>query len=181
MTGMSMVPSARRPSRAPAYVTIAGLAVALGLVVYALRDTPAPVVVIDAPGTSAQPRAVNVILRDYLFEPTPLVLVRGETVRIAVINGGLETHELVLGDARVQQAWESAHAAATPPAPLATAPPASVPADVGGARISLGSGQQGTLDYTVPVSGVVQVICHVPGHVEQGMVGQVELREGEAE
>lgn len=176
-----MVHPARRPSRAPVYVTIGGLAIALGLVVYALRDSPPPVVVIDAPGTSAQPRAVNVILRDYLFQPMPLVLIRGETVRIAVINGGLVSHELVLGDAEVQRAWEAADAAATPPAPLATSPPASVPADVGGARISLASGEQGILEYTVPVTGVLQLICHLPGHVEQGMVGQVELREAAAE
>ena len=66
-------------------------------------------------------------MRDYSFEPTPVVLVPGETVRFTVFNAGLEVHDFVIGDAEVQQAWSIADAAATPPNLFATAPPASVP------------------------------------------------------
>ena len=40
-----------------------------------------------------------------------LDLVPGETVLLHVINGGLEVHEAVIGDAAVQDAWEVAEAA----------------------------------------------------------------------
>ena len=51
--------------------------------------------------------------------PTTLDLVPGETVLLHVINGGLEVHEAVIGDAAVQDAWEAAEAATVgaPPGP----------------------------------------------------------------
>jgi uncharacterized cupredoxin-like copper-binding protein len=126
------------------------------------------------PGTADAPRDVAVIMRDYLFDPTPLRLVRGETVRFVLFNGGLEPHEFVLGDGSVQRAWASAHAAAAPPGPFATAPPASVPPGIDGVRVLLGSGAQTTLVWDVPDGGDLALMCHLPGHVEQGMVGRVE-------
>ena len=132
---------------------------------------------VEQPGTDEAPRPVNVILRDYRFAPTPLVLVRGETVRFELINGGLVPHEFVLGDASVQRAWAGAHAAATPPVPFATAPPASVPPDIAGTRVLLGSGAAASLDFRVPVDGVLELVCHLPGHVAEGMVGTVVLQE----
>jgi uncharacterized cupredoxin-like copper-binding protein len=92
-----------------------------------------------------------------------------------VVNGGLVEHELVLGDADVQSAWASANSAATPPAPFATAPPASVDPGVGGLRLLIPSGGSTVANYTVPANGEVQLICHLPGHAERGMVGQVVL------
>ena len=91
-------------------------------------------------------------MRDYLFEPAPLALYPGETIRLTVFNAGLEPHELVLGDAAAQAAWGAADAAATPPAPFTTSPPASAPAGTGGLRLLVGSGQQATADWTVPAA-----------------------------
>lgn len=158
------------------YVTVIGFAVAITLILLALRGSPAPSVAIAQPGTPSAPRDVNVILRDYRFQPTPLTLVAGETVRFTIINGGLEPHEFVLGDGSVQEAWARADAAATPPIPFATSPPASVPPDTAGLRILLGSGQQTTAVYAVPEMDGLQLVCHLPGHVAQGMIGQVEVR-----
>lgn len=154
---------------------VVGLGLALGLVLLgaALAAAPAPAPRIQEPGTGADPRPVNVILRDYRFDPTPLYLVRGETVRLNVINGGMVEHELALGDEAFQRAWAAANAAATPPAAFATAPPASVGPGVGGLRVVLGSGGQTVVDYVVPESGGLQLICHLPGHEERGMVGQI--------
>ena len=45
-------------------------------------------------------------MRDYRFDPTPVVLVPGETVRFTIFNAGLEVHDFVIGDAEVQQAWQ---------------------------------------------------------------------------
>ena len=92
-------------------------------------------------------------MRDYLFEPNPIVLHRGETVRFNVINAGLLAHEFVLGDAAVQAAWATAEAAATPPGFTATPPPVSLPPDVGGLRIFLDSGASASAVYEVPRTG----------------------------
>ena len=86
-------------------------------------------------------------------------------------------HDFVIGDADVQKAWHEADAAATPPNLLATAPPASVPPGTGGLRVFLTSGQQATVDYSVPTDEDLALLCHIPGHIEKGMVGRVELRQ----
>lgn len=164
-------------SRAPVVVLVLGLALALGLVLFAaLGRGPAPVVAVDHPGTPAAPREVTVIMRDYLFNPTPLVLVPGETVRFRIMNGGLQPHAFVLGDTAVQEAWARAEALATPAIPFATPPPASVAPDVGGLRVLLDSGEQAAADYAVPARGELRLVCPIVGHVEQGMIGRIELQ-----
>ncbi len=179
--GVSSVPPGARPaprvSRAPVAVLIVFFAVAVSLVLIGAQRSgdPAPSIRIDRPGTSDAPRAVTVIMRDYVFGPTPLLLVPGETVRLTIFDAGLVAHELALGDASVQEAWSAADQAATPPAPLSTSPPASVPPGVGGLRVLLHSGQQLTVDYTVPRGQTLQLLCHLPGHIERGMIGRVEL------
>lgn len=143
----------------------------------ATRSTAPPDVEIASAGTADEPRDVTVIMRDYSFEPTPVVLVPGETVRFTIFNAGLEVHDFVIGDADVQQAWSIADAAATPPNLLATAPPASVPPGTGGLRVLLRSGAQATVEYAVPAAERLSLLCHIPGHIENGMVGRVDLRE----
>ena len=83
------------------------------------------------PGASGSPREVNLIAKDYSFLPDVLDLAPGETVLLHVINGGLEVHEAVIGDAAVQDAWEVAEAATvgSPPGPT---PVVSVPPGVSG-------------------------------------------------
>ena len=169
-------PTRRTISRGPVIVLIVGAALIVGLVLLGAVLAGAPVAPPTAlqPGTSNAPRDVNVIMRDYHFDPTPLYLFPGETVRLHVFNGGIIEHELVLGDETSQQAWAAADALATPPGPFATAPPASVAPGVGGLRILLGSGTTAEALYSVPVSAP-QMVCHLPGHVEHGMVGEVVL------
>jgi len=169
-------------SRAPVVVVVGGLLLALALVLLGARlaGTQPPPPELPWAGTSASPRPVNVILRDYSFDPTPLHLQPGETIELNLINGGLVEHELVLGDEQVQQAWALAHQLATPPAPFATSPPAEVPAGTGGLRVLLGTGQSATVSYSVPEDVVLLLMCHLPGHVERGMVGRIELVEAQA-
>ena len=174
----SQLNTERHISRGPVVVLVAGAALIVSLVLLgaALAGAPAPT---PAPsmvaGTDAQPRDVNIIMRDYHFAPTPLYLFPGETVRLTVFNAGMIDHELVLGDAAVQQAWDAADAAATPPAAFATSPPASVDPQVGGLHIALPSGASTTVIYHVPTDGQLELICHLPGHEAAGMVGQVVL------
>ena len=136
-----------------------------------------PEVEITQAGTADQPRDVTVIMRDYRFDPTPIVLVPGETVRFTIFNAGLVVHDFVIGNEAVQRAWHIADAEATPPGLLATPPPASVPPETGGLRVLLDSGEQTTVDYSVPSDEQLALLCHIPGHIEKGMVGAVDLRD----
>jgi uncharacterized cupredoxin-like copper-binding protein len=169
----------QRPiSRAPVIIVVVFGVIATALVFIGMQrpGEPPPDVDITTAGTADDPRPVTVIMRDYRFDPTPVVLVPGETVRFTIFNAGLEVHDFVIGDADVQQAWSIADAAATPPNLFATAPPASVPPGTGGLRVFLRSGEQASVDYDVPSDELLSLLCHIPGHIEKGMVGAVDLR-----
>jgi len=129
-----------------------------------------------SPGSSGTPRDVNLIARDYSFQPPTLDLVPGETVLLHVINGGLITHEAIIGDARVQDAWEAAEAPFANPPPGPT-PVVSVPPDVAGIRLVVRSGERVDLEWTVPADAAPTpwiVGCHIAGHWDQGM--QIPVR-----
>jgi uncharacterized cupredoxin-like copper-binding protein len=169
--------STARPARRSATLLARATGVAATVLV-ALGCAASPTPAWTAPpgaGTADAPRDINVIMRDYLFEPNPIVLHPGETVRFNVINGGLLPHEFVLGDADVQAAWASAEAAATPPGFTATPPPVSLPPEQAGLRIFLDSGQSASVVYQVPVGETLELACQIPGHVAAGMVGTIEL------
>ncbi len=126
-------------------------------------------------GTPEAPREVNVIAKDYSFQPSTLDLIPGETVLLHVINGGLEVHEAVIGDGAVQAAWEDAEAA-TVGAPPGPTPAVSVPPDVSGLRVVVRSGELVDLRWTVPDDVLDRqdasawiVGCHIPGHLAKGM------------
>lgn len=149
---------------------------ALAAVVGACEAGPPPATPPVVPGSSVQPREVNIIARDYAFLPDVVDLAPGETVLLHVINGGLETHEAIIGDARVQDAWEVAEAATVGAQPGPT-PVVSVPPDVSGVRIVVRSGERVDLVWTVPLDAADTpwvVGCHIPGHWEKGM--QVPVR-----
>ena len=171
--------SHRPISRLPVLVLVVGLSIALGLVILGadLAARPVESPPIGTPGVAASPRVVTVIMRDYRFDPTPLYLYQNETIELNLVNAGMVEHELVLGDAAVQAAWASADAAATPPAPFTTAPPASAPVDTGGLRVLLKSGESASVDFTVPEGGDLLLVCNIPGHEQRGMVGQVVLNQ----
>lgn len=120
------------------------------------------------PGTSSAPRVVNIIAKDYLFIPSVVDLAPGETVLLQVVNGGLAVHEVVIGDQAVQDAWEIAEAA-TVNAPPGPTPAVSVPPEVAGLRVVVGSGERRDVLYTVPTTGPLIVGCHIPGHYAKGM------------
>lgn len=150
---------------------------ALALVLAGCDAGAAPATPPISPGTSSAPREVNLIARDYSFQPDTLDLAPGETVLLHVINGGLETHEAVIGEAAVQDAWEAAEAA-TAGAPPGPTPVVTVPPGVEGVRIVVHSGERMDLVWTVPANasadGPWTVECHIPGHLARGM--QIPVR-----
>ena len=142
--------------------------------------TPAPTPPIT-PGTSAVPREVNIVARDYAYVPSVVDLVPGETVKLNVINGGLVIHEAILGDMVQQLAWEDAERPFVDPPPGPT-PVVPVPDgfEGNGLRVVVGSGQLLDVTWTVPadaasVAGGWYVGCHIPGHWEKGMVVPVRF------
>ncbi len=126
------------------------------------------------PGTANTPREVNIIAKDYLFLPSVVDLVPGETVLLHIVNGGLATHEVVIGDPVVQAAWEVAEAAAADPPPGPT-PFVSVQPDRAGLRVVVASGERRDVLWAVPASGDLILGCHIPGHWQQGMQAAIRL------
>jgi len=126
-----------------------------------------------SPGTASAPREVNIIARDWTFQPSVVDVVPGETVLLHVINGGLDVHEAVIGDDAAQAAWESAEAAAATGQVPGPTPRVSLDPSVGGLRIVVASGQRVDQLWTVPATpptGGLVVGCHIPGHWAKGMV-----------
>ena len=123
--------------------------VASALFVAACEAGPPPATPPIIPGTVSAPREVNIIAKDWQFLPDPVDLVAGESVLLHIVNGGLEIHEVVIGDAAVQDAWEAAEAATAehPPGPT---PVVSVPPGVAGLRVVVASGQRVDVSWTVP-------------------------------
>jgi hypothetical protein len=157
-------------SRRTAGVGVALLAALALAACDAAPPSPTPPI---APGDAASPREVNLITKDYSFLPDTLDLVPGETILLHVINGGLEVHEAVIGDAAVQDAWEIAEAA-TVGAPPGPTPQISVPPGVAGLRIVVRSGERMDIRWTIPVAAARDpsawvVGCHIPGHWARGM------------
>jgi hypothetical protein len=134
------------------------------------------------PGTSAHPRDVIIVAKDYTYVPPIVDLVPGETVILQLLNGGLVTHEFVIGGMDVQDAWEAAESA-TANAPPGPTPQVSVSPGVGGLRIVLRSGDRIDVPWTVPADAADRaaahggwfVGCHIPDHWELGMVVPVRF------
>lgn len=160
-------------------VRLVPLLAAAGLLLAACEATEALATPPIVPGTSASPRAVNVIARDYSFSPPVIDLVPGETVTVRLVNGGQVVHEAVFGAMEVQDAWERAEAATVghPPGPT---PVVSVSPEVAGVRIVAESGQRTDLTWTVPDIPAEEMTswyvgCHIPGHWSEGMLVPVRF------
>ncbi|HEX2756265.1 MAG TPA: hypothetical protein VHM48_12425 [Candidatus Limnocylindrales bacterium] len=140
---------------------------------------PTPPIV---PGSSATPREVNIVMKDWVFLPDPVDVAPGETVLLHVVNGGLIVHEAVIGDQSVQDAWEAAEGAAANPPPGPT-PLVSVPPDVAGIRVVVPSGQRVDVVWTVPADpATVRALilgCHIPEHWAKGMRAAIRLAPGQ--
>ena len=161
-----------RPApRMPAATLVLALAL---LLVLAGCDTGAvPATPPITPGVPGAPRQVNVILKDYLFEPAIVDLVPGETIRLNVVNGGLDTHELIIGTRQVQDAWAAAEGPAANPPPGPT-PLVAVAPGLEGIRIVAGSGEIRSITWTVPAdAGSLLLGCHISDHYERGMAGLI--------
>jgi uncharacterized cupredoxin-like copper-binding protein len=169
----------QRPS-SPTAIVVAFLGLAsLAGVIAACDAGSAPATPPITPGTSSAPRELNIVARDFAYAPAIVDVVPGETVILHVVNGGLVTHEAILGSLDTQLAWESAEApfADPPPGPTPVVPE---PPGFDGVRAVVESGQRLDVTWTVPVNASDDpngwfVGCHIPGHWAKGMVVPVRL------
>ena len=150
---------------------LAVLPAVLGACATAGPPTTGPI----SPGTGDAPREVIIVAHDYRFDPAPVDVVPGETVLFHVPNGGLEVHEAVIGDAAVQDAWETAEAA-TISAPPGPTPVVSVPPGTDGLRVVVRSGERVDVRWTAPTVPTALIVgCHIPGHWARGMQASIRF------
>ncbi len=98
------------------------------------------------------------------FTPGVIIVKRGETLRLRVVNKGAVLHELVLGTAR--DLAEHAELMRKFPGMEHDAPYM--------AHVKPGASGEITWQFTQP--GEFQFACLLPGHFEAGMVGKVIVK-----
>ena len=179
--GPRLPPVPIRPRTGRAAVLLVAALASIALASAGCEAGPPPPTPPIVPGSSAAPREVNIVMKDWIFLPDPVDVVPGETVLLHIVNGGLEVHEAVIGDQTVQDAWEAAESAAAGPPPGPT-PVVSVPPDVAGIRVVVASGQRVDLVWTVPgdlaTLGSLLLGCHIPGHWAKGMRAAIRIAPG---
>ena len=126
---------------------------------------PAATPAVGVPGQAAQvTRTIEVVMNDQMrFVPASVQVKAGETVRFALHNQGALAHEMVLGALPDLKA----HAEMMRQMPdMKHAEPNAV---------TLGAGERGAIVWQFTQAGTVDFACTLPGHMEAGMVGQVQV------
>lgn len=120
---------------------------------------------IGQPGDPAKvTRTIDVVMSDDMrFHPSTIDVKAGETVRFMVRNAGKIKHEMVLGS--LDELKEHAKEMRANPGMVHSEPN----------QVSLNPGQRGSMVWQFTQPGKVDFACTEPGHLEAGMVGQVDV------
>jgi len=118
------------------------------------------------PGDPAQvSRTITVTMNDTMrFDPAEMKFRKGETVRFVVRNDGKIRHEMVIGS--VEELKEHAEMMRKMPDMQHEEPN----------MISLAPGKNGDLIWQFDKDGAFDFACLVPGHLEAGMTGKIDVR-----
>lgn len=109
-------------------------------------------------------RTIEVAMDDSMrFTPSQISVKTGETVRFFIKNAGKIPHEMVIGT--VDELKEHAEMMRKMPGMQHAEPN----------MIALAPGQRGGLVWQFDKPGTVDFACLVPGHMEAGMVGKVQV------
>lgn len=118
------------------------------------------------PGESAEvDRTIEVSMNDRMrFDPESIRVEAGQTVRFAVKNNGQQPHEMVIGSidelkAHAEQMREQPDMEHDEPN-----------------MIRLDAGESGEIVWHFPSAGEVDFACLIPGHLEAGMKGTIDVR-----
>lgn len=107
---------------------------------------------------------VEVVLSDDMrFTPSSIDVKVGETVRFFVRNTGQLAHEMVLG--QIDELKAHAREMQANPGMVHKEPN----------QVHLKPGQRGGMVWQFTQAGTVDFACTVPGHLEAGMVGKVNV------
>lgn len=120
---------------------------------------------VGQPGDPAKvSRTIELTMDDTMrFTPGEIQVNAGETIRFFIKNAGKVPHEMVIGS----MADMKAHAAEMRKAPgMKHAEPN---------MITLDPGKMGGLVWQFDQAGTVDFACLIPGHMEAGMVGKVQV------
>jgi uncharacterized cupredoxin-like copper-binding protein len=94
------------------------------------------------------------------FGPDKLTVVEGTRVRFFVVNGDPIQHELIIGGADVHLRHANGTEAEHP----------SIPGEV-----SLKPNGTAITTFTFEEPGIFEFACHLPGHYDYGMRGEIEV------
>lgn len=109
-------------------------------------------------------RTIEVTMGDTMrFTPDKIKVKAGETIRFFIKNAGKIPHEMVIGS--MSELKEHAE--------MMRKMPGMQHAEAN--KITLGPGQRGSIVWQFDKAGVVNFACLVPGHMEAGMVGKIEV------
>ncbi|MBM3945354.1 MAG: hypothetical protein FJ317_07705, partial [SAR202 cluster bacterium] len=109
-------------------------------------------------------RVVEVDAFEVAFRPSRVSVAAGETVTFVVTNTGRTVHEFTIGDAAMQQEH----------AEMTTHMSGAMPHDLPNS-ISLQPGEAKRITWRFGNAGTLEFACHVPGHYEAGMRGQITV------
>ena len=105
-------------------------------------------------------QTVDVAIRFSRFDPHHFEFPAGSTVTFVVTNKDPIDHEFLIGDERVQQVHEEgteAHHGAKP------------------GEISIPAGETRSTTYAFTQPGTLLIGCHLPGHYDYGMKGDIDV------
>jgi len=113
-------------------------------------------------GTTAveRVRVITLTIEHSKFHPAEVRVEPGERVRFIVVNDDPIDHELIVGDAAVQERHERG----------SEPDHGAVPGEV-----SIPAGTTRTTDYTFGETGDLIFGCHLPGHYDYGMRGRIVI------
>jgi uncharacterized cupredoxin-like copper-binding protein len=117
----------------------------------------------QAPSVEAlgpEPVTVVVDIEHSRFEPSHLTVKTGTEVRFVLRNGDPIGHELIVGPPEVHDRHRTGTHASHPAVP---------------GELSVGPDGQGVTSYVFAAAGTVEMACHLPGHYEHGMHGEIEV------
>jgi uncharacterized cupredoxin-like copper-binding protein len=139
-------------------VAVAALITATGYTIDSLVGEP------DTKALGPGDVTVEIDIHHSAFAPDQLTVVEGTRVRFLVDNGDPIHHELITGEPEVHRRHADGTEARHP----------SVPGEV-----SVGPNDTAVTTFTFDTPGVYEFACHLPGHYEYGMRGEIEVVAGD--
>ncbi len=97
---------------------------------------------------------------EFSEELDDLAVYEGTLVRFVVVNSDPIHHELIIGDDAVHARHAKGHEKSHPPVP---------------GEVSVDPGETGLTTYLFDTPGEVRFACHLPRHLEYGMVGDITV------